>query len=201
MQAPPVASEEIRGKLAEILQRPEFQPQQESWLQRALDWLSGWLSLELPDTGSFQIVVLYIVAVVAGALLAWVIARVMLARRGTGRAVVGAPPAAVAHTERRVSALLAEARAARARGDLSLAMRLFFFALVVGLGRAGDLEYHDAWTNRELLQRGSPSPRLARALEDLVRELDLKGFGCVPTVEDDVNRLEALCKSMLGGAS
>jgi hypothetical protein len=78
---------------------------------------------------------------------------------------------------------------------------LFFFALVVGLGRAGDLEYHDAWTNRELLQRGSPSPRLARALEDLVRELDLKGFGCVPTVEDDVNRLEALCKSMLGGAS
>ena len=97
--------------------------------------------------------------------------------------------------------LLAEARAARARGDLPLALRLFFFALVVGLGRVGDLEYHDAWTNRELLQRGSPSPQVARSLEGVVRELDLKGFGRVPTVAGDVDRLEALCSRLLGGAT
>lgn len=201
MQAPPIAAEEIRSKLSEILQRPEFQPQQESWLGKVLDWFLGWLNLELPDTGAFQIAVLFIVAVLIGGLLGWWIVRLVPPRGRSGRATAGAPLAAGADVGRRVSALLAEARAARARGDLPLALRLFFFALVVGLGRAGDIEYHDAWTNRELLRRGCPAPQLARSLEELVRELDLKGFGRVPTVEGDVDRLEALCKRMLGGAA
>ena len=201
MQALPIASEEIRSKLSEILQRPEFRPRQGSWLQQVWDWFSGWSNLELPDMGSFQVVMSFIVAVLAGALLARAIVRLALARGRPAGAPAGVPPAAVADAERRVRELLAEARAARARGDLRLALRLFFFALVVGLGRAGDLEYRDAWTNRELLQRGSPSPRVARSLEGLVRELDQKGFGRAPTVESDVNRLEALCERMLGGAA
>jgi hypothetical protein len=93
----------------------------------------------------------------------------------------------------RVAELLREARAARARGELTLALRLTFFALVVGLGRRGSLEYHDAWTNRELLVRGHPEPDVAALLAPLLVELDRKSFGGEPTRAVDVERMEELC--------
>ena len=63
-------------------------------------------------------------------------------------------------TTERVLALRAAARTARAEGDVRLALRQLFLALFLGLGERGDLRYHDAWTNRELLRRG-PCPGLA----------------------------------------
>ena len=75
---------------------------------------------------------------------------------------------------------------------------LLAFALVVGLGRRGNLEYRDAWTNRELLARGRPSTEVATLLSPLVDELDRKMFGRDETTAADVERLETLCSRWLG---
>lgn len=100
--------------------------------------------------------------------------------------------------ERRVAELLAQARLAEAEGDRLRALRLYFFALVVGLGQKGELRYRDAWTNRELLERGRPSSSLRTKLQPIVHDLDRKSFGGEPVLDEDVRRLEALCASWLG---
>jgi hypothetical protein len=104
---------------------------------------------------------------------------------------------AASRVSRRVSELLARARTAREEGDLVLALRLTFFALVIGLGRRGDLEYRDSWTNRELLARGHPSADVAARLGPLVDELDFKMFGDGLTTESDLERLDELCRRWL----
>ena len=99
--------------------------------------------------------------------------------------------------EERLRRLRAEAAAARAAGDLRLALRTNLFALVLGLGRTGDLVYRDAWTNRELLARGKPSKAVRALLEPLVRELEPKEFGSGDVLPSDVDRLEALVEEHL----
>jgi hypothetical protein len=90
----------------------------------------------------------------------------------------------------RLGELRARARAARERGDLRLALRLLFQALLLALGGRGDLEVRPAWTNRELLRRGKPSPRSLALLEGLVRELEPKEFGRAAISSADLERLE-----------
>jgi uncharacterized membrane protein len=103
--------------------------------------------------------------------------------------------------ERRVAELRRRAGEAEAGGDHAQALRLYFWALVVGLGERGALEYRDAWTNRELLERGAPRAEVERVLRPLVPELDRKTFGRVPADADDVRRLSELCDEMLGRAA
>jgi hypothetical protein len=79
-------------------------------------------------------------------------------------------------------------------------MRLEFTALVVGLGQRGDLEYREAFTNRELLERGRPGAEAERMLRPLVPELDRKSFGGEPAAPGDVARIAALCDRWLGAA-
>lgn len=99
----------------------------------------------------------------------------------------------------RVAELRAEAAEARQRGELVLALRLYFFALVVGLGEQGELAYNDAWTNRELLERGQPTSKVARSLRPLVGELDSMSFGDRRVTDVEVDRFEGLCRTWLGG--
>lgn len=91
------------------------------------------------------------------------------------------------------------AREARAKRAFADALRFYAWALVVGLSERGDLEYRDAWTNRELVERGRPRPEALRVLAPLVPELDAKSFGHEPALEADVERLERLCREHLGG--
>jgi len=99
---------------------------------------------------------------------------------------------------RRVFQLRADALAAEAAGDHALALRLFLFALVVGLGENGELEFRPAWTNRELIDRGRPKPAVERTLTALLDELDPKTFGSVPAEAADVHRMERVCDDLLG---
>ncbi|HZO10199.1 MAG TPA: DUF4129 domain-containing protein, partial [Myxococcota bacterium] len=87
---------------------------------------------------------------------------------------------------------------AAARGDRVAALRLLFRALVLGLSQRGELEYRDAWTNRELLERGAPPRDVAPVLAALVPRLDAQSFGHEPAVAEDVERLAALCDRFLG---
>lgn len=191
----------IRRVVDEVLSKPDYQPvrpEPPSWLAERwaefLQWLSEHLGIA-PGVGGN--VVLYVLYGAIALLLVWILvtfARRALANRGGDAAE---EPARVRAA--RVKDLLARSRAARARGDFAEALRFAFWALVVGLSERGDLEYRDAWTNRELVERGKPRPDAARVLVPLVPELDAKSFGHVEALEEDVERLERLCREHLGG--
>ena len=107
-------------------------------------------------------------------------------------------PEEVAH---RVAELRREARAAEGAGDWIRALRLYFFATVVGLGERGDLDYRDAWTNRELFERGQPSPETRERLGPLVSELDRHSFGGRPTDAARVRVFSETCDHLLKRSS
>ena len=196
----PVTEEEVRAALERVLAEPAFAEHEPSLHERLGAWLARLFEgLELPEAleggiGTALLVVLLVsLAVVAARLAARRTAR--LAGRGAEEAAGERPVA------ERVALLRERAAAAFRAGDARLALRLYLFALVVGLGRRGDLEYRDAWTHRELLARGHPSPEVAAVLEPLVGELDRKLFGGGETTPADVERLAALCERFLGPAA
>ena len=81
---------------------------------------------------------------------------------------------------------------------MGIVLRFLVLALVLGLGSRGDLEFRDAWTYRELLARGRPSPEANGVLGPLVEELEAKEFGHASIALDDLDRLEGLCRRYLG---
>ena len=99
----------------------------------------------------------------------------------------------------RVESLRARARDAEAAGDWVEALRLDFFALVIGLGERGDLDYRDAWTNRELLERGMPSRKVELSLRPVVKRLDAHSFGHLPSGRDEVVEFREFCDRLLEG--
>lgn len=188
--------EEVRAAVEQVYSRPELSDEP-GWLYRLTEWLGGLFGEPsgeaLVDLGW---VLLWVLVLLLAALAGWAFVR-LGGQLPAGTARRRTPAARVS---RRVSALLAGAREARAAGDLVLALRLTFFALVVGLGRRGDLEYRDAWTNRELLARGHPSADVAARLGPLVDELDRKMFGGGNTTEGDLEHLDELCRRWLDPA-
>lgn len=197
LQQPPAAADEVRRQVHEILARKEFAGEEDSWFVRLLKALDEQLHLDLGAAGMAR-AVFWIMAISLGVLVAWVVIREVLLRvEAAAMAKSAGRSGSSADVSRRVEELLAASRAARAKGELVLALRLSFFALVVGLGRRGDLEYRDAWTNRELLERGAPRAEVAALLAPLVEVLDRKGFGLEPARESDVDDLEALCRRVL----
>jgi hypothetical protein len=203
VQAATPAASEVRRVVEEVLARPEFRSaraREPSVLSRFWDWLSDWLSsvFGISPAGAGQLILwvgcaLLLAAAVFVLLQLW---RAMQSARASDGATALDP-----HAERRlrVGELLERARAASAAGELALALRLYFSALVIGLGERGDLEYRDSWTNRELLERGRPAPAALSLLKPLVPGLDRKSFGHEPTSPADVEALESLCARLLRG--
>ncbi len=200
MQRSP-SPEAIDAALERALARPEMRDHEnllERWLERFFVWLGDLFDFGFapPVAGAAARVLLWLV--LAGLLVGLVALLLRLAReRFPARRVQ--PATGQAQVAARVAELRARARAAEAAGDWLGALRLYFFALVVGLGQRGDLEYRDAWTNRELLLRGEPSPELAATLSPLVRELDERSFGSLVAGPEDARRFAAVGERMLGG--
>jgi hypothetical protein len=144
-------------------------------------------------------VLVWIVLGVVFVVVAWVVIRSLRVRRA--RTSSPTPESPAISRAQRVSALRSAARAADARGEHVLALRLEFTALVVGLGERGDLEYRESFTNRELLERGKPGRHAESLLRPLVPELDRKSFGGEAATHADFARLAALCDGLLGAPS
>ena len=191
----PVPAGEVHERIEEILSRPQFGPPETSWVQRLFEWLDEQLDFG-PVGGLFE-AGLWLAAGLFFAFLMWAVVRLVLASRAAQETGLEDELDAETLVRERVDELRGRARAAREAGELVLALRLYFFALVVGLGKRGDLEYRDTWTNRELLERGHPTPRVRALLAPLIAELDRRSFGHTPTTPADVDRLEGLCRTWL----
>lgn len=194
----PLPAEAVREELARVLARAEFH-EPKSLLEQFIDWLLPRLDAgEIETVGDVVRVVLVVGGVVALVILARWVAR---AFRGRKVELERAPAAPGVDLRVRLSELAGLARAARADGDLRLALRYLFLALLLALGGRGDLEFRPVWTNRELLRRGRPSGATRALLEGLVRELEPKEFGRAAVSAADVERLEALLAPHLAPAS
>jgi len=190
-----IAAERVGAELERVLARAEFH-ESKSLLSQMLEEL-----LPLLDRQDALMLghVLRWVLIAALAVLAFVLLRRLFLSSGAPRrAERDEVPPAPAGLSQRLAELEAQARAARARGDLRLALRLLYFALVLALGGRGDLEYRDSWTQRELLRRGKPSAGARALLEALLRELEPKEFGPALVSEADVERLQVLLTRQRG---
>jgi len=195
-----VTREAVAATVRDVLARREFAGS-DSMLADFLEWLLGrlgsgdsaWSRAASIGELLFAIVLGLLAAALLYALVRFVAAgRLRGARARDERGFGGTP------VHERVRALRREAAAARARGELRLALRKLVFALVLGLGERGDLRYRDSWTVRELLRRGRPSEEARGVLVPLVSELEAKEFGRVEATGQDLDRLEALCERHLG---
>ena len=194
----PAAPELVRDEIARILNRPEFGGEK-SIYEELFDDVAAWFERSAGAESSERVVWAFTLAVALGFVL-WVgfrIARQIGAERRSRE--VGADPAARVDPGR-VAELERRAQAARAAGDLRGALRLYWYALVYGLGECGNLSYRDAWTNRELLERGRPDAAARALLEPLLSDIEAKEFGRVPPTDADVERVARLCERALGGA-
>ena len=188
--------EEVFRALEDVLSRREFDDG-----ESMLDELWRWISDRFEPGGQVVIGDYLFAGILTVILVAIVYVAIRLLVAGARRVPTDDDEGGAAGgptVEERVRALLAQAREARAQGDARLALRTLFFALFLGLGERGDLSYHEAWTNRELLRRGKPSPRARELLTPLVDELEPKEFGRQGVTEADLDRLETLCARVLG---
>ncbi len=198
-QGDALPASEIKEALGEVLGR-EAQAEN-SLLDRFVDWILDLLP-SFGSGGSTGGVWPYIqdAMILAGLLAALFFVGRLIWIRVLRRAQGSAQEEAVIPVRQRVALLREEAQRARLAGDWKLALRKQFFALVLGLGERGDLEFRDAWTNRELLALGSPARPIHAVLEPLLVELEPKEFGRMPVAVADLDRLEELLDEYFGAA-
>jgi hypothetical protein len=189
----------VKETIDRILAEKEFRPAKGglgSWLAEKFEKLADWISelFGLHSVGSARAMLVTFLILVA-VLLGWAVARAIALRRPA--VLRNAPAPAPDRRAATVAALRAAAREAAARGDHLAALRLAFRALVVGLSERGDLAYRDAWTNRELLERGAPRREVLPLLAALVPRLDAQSFGREPATAEDFARIDSLCDRLL----
>jgi hypothetical protein len=191
VQVPAPSSAEVERALARVLAETDSQEP---------GAVAAWLAELLDGLGLANVDIFPVFPVVAGVFIGFVLWRV--ARRlGGRRRAASVRPLLTAQVRERVAGLLDQAHDATRAGELVLALRLYLFALVVGLGEHGDLEFRAAWTNRELIDRGGPEPGVRAALIGLLDELDPFVFGSARPQLADVQRMRTVCESMLGAGA
>ncbi len=194
IQAGPFSDREIDEALQAVFAEGEFQPSLvgealRGALERILEWFSlssGSLS-GLGETA--QVLVLLALTILLALLLThigWTLTRGLRAAFSTSAEET---PEAQAR-EDRVAETVARAREAARRGDLVGAMRAWFEATVIRLGRTGSLECLPGFTHREILDRGHATPEDRRRLEPLVLRLDRTWFGGAPATPGDLEHFE-----------
>lgn len=191
-----VPAEEVRAALDDVLASSEFldvETALDRWIAALRRFLAELLpagALDGPIAEAIATGIVWTLLGGAAAMVIWVALRAWLGRSRRVARAADEPPAE--SREQRVARLCAAAREADERGEHVLAMRLAFTALVCALGERGDLEYRDAYTNRELLERGRPGREAESLLRPLVPDLDARSFGGTPATRADYQRIARL---------
>ena len=191
-----------KGKLAEILRRPEYvrTPAQESALERLLDQFLRWLSRLMPhpkpiQPGSSRLVSslaqIVVVAVCVGAiaLLIWRYGPRLLSRRrkkkkkGEARIVLGEK----LEPDQSAADLLAQAEKLARDGNLRAAIRKAYIALLCELGDRKIISLAQHKTNRDYLNAVRNKGSLYTSMRKLTNSFELHWYGFVPVGEADWN--------------
>ena len=202
--APPLTG--WREKLSQVLSRPEFKKRQpgEDWRLRVMQWLREKLGFLFPrgTTRTVSSALSGILYVLAGVTLLVVLVLLVRAAlplltrdRRTARAQVPAAPAKVDTPE----SLLALADARTRAGDLRGAAQALFRWMLLGLHRAGRLEYDPALTNREHLARLKADTGVRVTFERLSRQFELVWYGFQPVAPEELAAFRAECRRLAGG--
>jgi len=190
----PASSAEVIEDALELASSEElrslFKEDGPSWLDGLdLSWLPDWDWMD----GSFAGYLFWSVLVL---LLLW--GAFLLVRTFYGKSRT---PEELQPVEQRRLVIAEELIAAaryRAEGDLPLALRHYWMALVVGLGRGKAVAYRPAWTCREMLARSKQGTAEYELLHELLPRIERLEFGKVPIAVADVDELAAICDERLG---
>lgn len=87
--------------------------------------------------------------------------------------------------------------AARQAGQLNLALRAYWSALVTGVGRGDDLVFRTSWTCREMLARSPIEASDVQLVAGLLEHVERLEFGDEVICTGDVDELAALCTERL----
>ena len=198
-QTNPKGAEEVERALDEILSRKANG--ETSLMEKLKNWFSEWFSwpdFSVEGSSGFWAALRDGVIILAFVVLIVFLVRLAVNKLGEHFGDRGAKGKSQIPVQQRVAQLRLDAREARLAGKLRLSLQKQFFALVLGLGERGDLEFRDAWTNRELLALGSPSNEVQNVLAPLLIELEPKEFGREAVQDHDLNRLEELARNYFG---
>lgn len=194
--------EESKGRLAEILRRPEYNRRvaEGSAFQRLLDRIIRWLLRLIPRSkppqpgssrfiSSITEVVLVLVCVAAVAFLIWKFGPRFLQnlsrkkKKRAARVVLGE------HLEpdQTSADLLAQAEALAGSGDLRAAIRKAYIALLCELGDRKIVSLAQHKTNRDYLNSVRERVSLHSSMRKLTNSFELHWYGFQPAVENDWN--------------
>lgn len=195
-----------REKLSQVLSRPEFKKRQpgDDWRLRVFQWLQDKLGFLFPRGATRTVSsalsgILYVLAgVTLVAVLVFLVrAALPLFTRDRRRARPQAPPAP-AKVETPESLLALADTRARA-GDLRGAAQALFRWMLLGLHRAGRLEYDPALTNREHLARLKGDAGVRDTFARLSRQFELAWYGFQPVAPEEFAAFRADCHRLARG--
>ncbi|MFN2577677.1 MAG: DUF4129 domain-containing protein [Pyrinomonadaceae bacterium] len=200
-----------KGRLAEILRRPEYlrTAPEGSALERLLDRFLRWLDKLVPHPKPIRpggsplisrVAQIVIVAICLGAIgmLIWRLAPGVLNRRKKktkreARIVLGERLEA----DQTAADLLSQAEALARDGNLRAAIRKAYIALLCELGDRKIISLAQHKTNRDYLNAVRDKTSLYASMRKLTRSFESHWYGFVPADENDWNEFRANYKSTL----
>ena len=211
-----LSKEEMQGRLAAILQRPEFgsEPQQQSAFTRLLRAFFNWLDNLLPTNSHVspgrrltisRIAQIFVVGL-AVTVLAYVLrlfAPYIFRRREVkkkaktkARIVLGER----LEPDQSGADLLAEAEALARAGDLRAAIRKGYIALLVELGDRKVISLEQYKTNRDYLRSVREIEKLHGNMEKLTSSFEQHWYGLTPANENDWIAFHAFYRAALASS-
>ncbi len=191
-----------KGKLAQILRRPEYiqTAPESSALERLLDRFLRWLSRLFPQTKPMQRggspilsalaqILIVGLCVAAIALLIWKYGPRLISSRGKkktkreARIVLGER----LEPDQTAADLLAQAEALAREGNLRAAIRKAYIALLCELGDRKIISLAQHKTNRDYLNSVRDKGSLYSAMGRLTHSFELHWYGYIPAGESDWN--------------
>jgi len=191
-----------KGKLAEILRRPEYiqTASEGSALERLLERFFRWLSKLFPQTKPIQPggspiisalaqILIVGICVAAIALLIWrygprlVSGRRKKKARREARIVLGER----LEPDQSAADLLAQAEALAREGNLRAAIRKAYIAMLCELGDRKIISLAQSKTNRDYLNSVRDKAGLYSSMRRLTQSFELHWYGFVPVGENDWN--------------
>lgn len=199
LPAPSVDGDEVDRTVTDVLTRPEFANARPGWFQQLRERIRTWFLERLADLFGSE----------AGTAIAWglvalaalvailVLARVVMVMRRGGDTEQG--PAVTVTRPRRPAEWLADARAARDRGERAEAVRCAYRAVVALLAERGAVEEVPGRTVGEYRRQvASRAPQHTAPFAEASDVFERIWYARRPAADDDVQRVLTIADALDG---